>query len=181
MQDSTCPFEDQRQDLWLLADMMVLACCLLSCSSLSFSFLFRRLRSLTFETSLLRWVPTNHQLAQIEPERQTGPTCGLVALHMAANELWKRAPPASSHATADPFCSVQELLAAAVGRGFSAQGEMFSAPDLAELARDSYHLQTHILQEPTALDVCAVIALGRCVHPPVIPAEEPSVFLHWIR
>ena len=50
---------------------------------------------------------------QIPPERQTGPTCGLVALHMATRAI---------HANASaPFPGVTELLAEAAERGFSTQ------------------------------------------------------------
>ena len=50
---------------------------------------------------------------QIPPERQTGPTCGLVALHMATRALHANASASSP--------GVTELLAAAAERGFSTQ------------------------------------------------------------
>lgn len=97
---------------------------------------------------------------QVEPERQVGPTCGLVALHMAAKTLWARA--AEENTLYVETCSVDELLASAVERGFSMQGEMFSATDLATLARDSCLLNARIVEDATAREVCGLVARGRC-------------------
>ena len=58
------------------------------------------------------------RLHQVEPELQVGPTCGLVALRMAASTLLERTGPAA----AARVCSVHELLAKAIARGFSLQG-----------------------------------------------------------
>ena len=62
------------------------------------------------------------RVCQVEPELQVGPTCGLVALRMAAATLWERSRRAAPTAEATPVCSVQDLLAQAVARGFSLQG-----------------------------------------------------------
>ncbi|XP_063231549.1 actin maturation protease isoform X4 [Bacillus rossius redtenbacheri] len=59
----------------------------------------------------------------IEPVLQDGPKCGLVALSMA------------SSCTAHPL-PVDRLLREARLRGFTNHGEMFSADDMASLARD---------------------------------------------
>jgi hypothetical protein len=58
------------------------------------------------------------RLVQVEPELQVGPTCGLVALRMAASTLLER----TGRAAAARVCSVHELLAQAIARGFSVQG-----------------------------------------------------------
>ena len=42
------------------------------------------------------------------------------------------------------------------------QGEMFSAFNLATLAREACRLRTHIVRDASALDVCEHIAAGRC-------------------
>ena len=69
--------------------------------------------------------------------------------------------PSTTSPVASRACSVQELLAEAVKRGYSLQGEMFSAPDLAVLARDVCHLEVDLLQDATPRDVCMLVARGR--------------------
>jgi len=99
----------------------------------------------------------------VEPDvRQVGPTCGLVALHLAAKTLWARAPPGRAP-TEQTVCSAQELLTHAQQRGFSVQGEMFSALDLAALACDSCHLHASIVEDASPRDVCGLLARGRLV------------------
>jgi len=91
---------------------------------------------------------------RVEPELQVGPTCGLVALCMAATSICGRG---ASRARAP---SVQDLLEDAVSRGFTRQGEMFSAADLAALAH-SCGLHATIVQEACVQDVCKIVASGR--------------------
>ena len=83
-------------------------------------------------------------------------TVTLTRAHLRAQHSPSTATPVVSRA-----CSVQDLLAEAVKRGYSLQGEMFSAPDLAALARDVCHLDVDLLQDATARDVCMLVARGR--------------------
>ena len=108
---------------------------------------------------------------QVEPEMQVGPTCGLVALRMAASALLAAASSdiqtsagggeGGTAAHLPRVCEVQELLAHAVERGFSAQGEMFSADELAVLAREHCSLHTHMVHDASAQDICALLEQGR--------------------
>ncbi|XP_038623415.1 UPF0692 protein C19orf54 homolog [Tachyglossus aculeatus] len=65
---------------------------------------------------------------------QEGPQCGLVALWMAGSLL---APPAS--------VPLERIVATAMERGYTAQGEMFSAADMAKLAQEVYGCRAELL------------------------------------
>ena len=111
----------------------------------------------------------------MEPEAQVGPTCGLVALHMAAVTLCQpHALPRNQTPAGNPLtngaapadagvCSVAQLLECAVARGYSVQGEMFCVDALAALAHECCHLQTKVVQQATPQDVCEILASGRSV------------------
>ena len=61
---------------------------------------------------------------RVPPARlQVGPQCGLVALSLAA-------------ATRGLTCTTEEVQELAIKRGFSSQGEMFSASDMADLSKE---------------------------------------------
>ncbi|XP_077579039.1 actin maturation protease [Stigmatopora nigra] len=63
---------------------------------------------------------------------QDGPQCGLVALWMAAHLLW-------------PSIDMATIFQAALSRGFTAQGEMFSARNMASLAEEVCGCKTELL------------------------------------
>jgi len=105
---------DREEGLWLLADLLVRVrgVRVRACGPLR----ERRGRRARAAIAL------TGRVCQVEPELQVGPTCGLVALRMAAATLWERSRRAAPTAEATPVCSVQDLLAQAVARGFSLQG-----------------------------------------------------------
>ncbi|KAI4874356.1 hypothetical protein NFI96_022216 [Prochilodus magdalenae] len=70
----------------------------------------------------LQWVLCNKYVPSLI---QDGPKCGLVALWMAAHLL----KPAKT-------TSVEKILQTALEKGYTAQGEMFSAADMAQLAQE---------------------------------------------
>jgi len=76
-----------------------------------------------------RWLGSQHALAV---RLQQGPSCGLVAMRMAAEFL--AATPRSSSSSS----SSTSLLEAAVAAGYSKLGEMFSAAQLAALGMQYY-------------------------------------------
>ncbi len=101
---------DREEGLWLLADLAVRV-------------LGVRARACVRPVRHARAViALTGRVCQVKPELQVGPTCGLVALRMAAVTLWERTRCAAPSAEATPVCSVQDLLAQAVARGFSLQG-----------------------------------------------------------
>eukprot|EP00961_Rhodomonas_salina_P105193 1416825-Rhodomonas_salina.1 len=125
-----------------------------------------------------QWLTLDIPIASV---RQQGPTCGLVALKMGHDWL-KQQPSAplaayalarsdllSSHSTwrsnrppeHSSACSVEALLDAAIGEGFSRYGEMFSAADLAALARKTCELDVEVLHTPSAQSMCCQIAQGK--------------------
>ena len=116
-----------------------------------------------------RWLLADRQ---VEPELQVGPTCGLVALSVAAASIWARAPPCARGRRLPRARPVQELLEDAVGRGFTFQGEMFSAGHLAALARDSCGLCACVVEGASARNVSEMLAHGRS--PPVVPCRAPT-------
>ncbi|XP_074786858.1 actin maturation protease [Athene noctua] len=79
----------------------------------------------------LQWLLFHHPAP---PLIQDGPQCGLVALWMAASSL------APTHGV-----GLADLVAAARARGFTARGEMFSAADMAALARELFPCRVELL------------------------------------
>ena len=115
-----------------------------------------------------RWLLADHQ---VEPELQVGPTCGLVALSVAAASIRARSSLCLRGCRLPRVRPVQELLEDAVGRGFTFQGEMFSATHLAALARDSCNLCACVVEGASTRDVCEMLAHGRS--PSVVPSRAP--------
>uniref|UniRef100_A0A8C4X286 Actin maturation protease n=1 Tax=Erpetoichthys calabaricus TaxID=27687 RepID=A0A8C4X286_ERPCA len=65
---------------------------------------------------------------------QDGPQCGLVALWMAGHRL-----------NPEGSVTLETIVHTAVKRGYTAQGEMFSASNMALLAEELYHCQAHLM------------------------------------
>eukprot|EP00062_Callorhinchus_milii_P024343 gi/632984151/ref/XP_007908998.1/ PREDICTED: UPF0692 protein C19orf54 homolog isoform X2 [Callorhinchus milii] len=84
----------------------------------------------------LKWLLINKFIPSLI---QDGPQCGLVALRMAGHLL-------------DPHraVSLDEMVSLAVARGYTVQGEMFSAIDMKSLAEELYPCQGHLLTEGLA-------------------------------
>lgn len=105
---------------------------------------------------------------------QEGVTCGLVSLCMAADVL------SPSHAL-----SVSGLVDQAKKCGFSKQGEMFDASQMAQLARDYFGLQSVVLERWSCDALCAAVVSGKVAlvaydcapnHEPTLCEGEKS---HW--
>ncbi|XP_071497877.1 actin maturation protease-like [Diadema antillarum] len=80
--------------------------------------------------SCLRWLACNRQVTHVGQE---GPTCGLVALSMAAMMLGL------------PGRTLAVILDAARNRGFTLQGEMFSAKNTLKLAEEELEMTGMLL------------------------------------
>ncbi|KAL8220014.1 UNVERIFIED_CONTAM: hypothetical protein K2H54_037702 [Gekko kuhli] len=79
----------------------------------------------------LKWLIFNHPVPSLIQE---GPQCGLVALWMAGALL---NPPKA--------VSLEEVVQVALERGYTAQGEMFSAADVGRLAEEVFPCQAELL------------------------------------
>ncbi|XP_074075198.1 actin maturation protease [Macrotis lagotis] len=93
---------------------------------------------------------------------QEGPQCGLVALWMAGSLL---APPQDT--------PLERIVAVALQRGYTAQGEMFSAANMARLAEEVFGCQVELLLgglgEPNRHHVLQHLISG---YPLLVPYDE---------
>ncbi|KAF5905481.1 UPF0692 protein C19orf54 isoform X1, partial [Clarias magur] len=107
----------------------------------------------------LQWVLFNKYVPSLI---QDGPKCGLVALWMAAH-LVKPAPP----------ISMENIMHVAVNKGYTAQGEMFSASDMAVLAQEVCGVRVQRLSGGIAGDNAALILKHLTDGQPVlVPYDE---------
>ncbi|CAM4700256.1 unnamed protein product [Caretta caretta] len=79
----------------------------------------------------LKWLLYNRAVPSLIQE---GPQCGLVALWMAGSLL-----------SLSQDVSLERIMQVALERGYTAQGEMFSAADMAQLAEEVFQCQTELL------------------------------------
>uniref|UniRef100_A0A8C8RFE9 Actin maturation protease n=1 Tax=Pelusios castaneus TaxID=367368 RepID=A0A8C8RFE9_9SAUR len=79
----------------------------------------------------LKWLLYNRPVPSLIQE---GPQCGLVALWMAGSLL-----------NLSQSISLERIMQVALERGYTAQGEMFSAADMAQLATEVFQCQAELL------------------------------------
>ncbi|XP_067102264.1 actin maturation protease [Osmerus mordax] len=107
----------------------------------------------------LQWILFNKYIPSLI---QDGPQCGLVALWMAAN---LRNPPL--------HVSMETVVQTAVDRGYTAQGEMFSARDMALLAEEVCVCRVELLSGGMGGDNSRTILTHLCEGQPVlVPYDE---------
>ncbi|KAG7250968.1 hypothetical protein CRUP_000189, partial [Coryphaenoides rupestris] len=108
----------------------------------------------------LQWVLFNKYVPSLI---QDGPQCGLVALWMAAH---LRRPALSS-------VDMETIVETALKRGYTAQGEMFSARDMALLAEEVCSCKADLLTGGMSGDNASTVIAHMCDGKPVlIPYDE---------
>ncbi|CAL8332741.1 unnamed protein product [Boreogadus saida] len=107
----------------------------------------------------LQWILFNKYVPSLI---QDGPQCGLVALWMAAH-LRQPARPVA----------METIVETALKRGYTAQGEMFSARDMALLAREVCGCRADLLTGGMGgANAAAIVAHLRAGRPVLIPYDE---------
>lgn len=116
-------------------------------------------RQTSSQESRTLWVACNHQVRYISQE---GPTCGLVALCMAASMIQS------------PIKSPAAVLASARQQGYTIQGEMFSASNTLKFAETEFDMTGRLLSGGLESHVEeVVIHLARGL-PVLVPYDKDS-------
>eukprot|EP00057_Strongylocentrotus_purpuratus_P027409 XP_011681883.1 PREDICTED: UPF0692 protein C19orf54 homolog [Strongylocentrotus purpuratus] len=120
-----------------------------------------------------RWLACNQQIKHVG---QQGTTCGLVALCMAANMLNSAEK------------SLNVVLSSAIEKGYTLQGEMFSASNTLKFAEEEFNMTGRLLSDGLQIhrkDVISHLARGLPVLVPYDkdsnnePATRKGHFAHW--
>eukprot|EP00038_Savillea_parva_P012579 m.205599 g.205599 ORF g.205599 m.205599 type:complete len:517 (-) comp23016_c0_seq1:82-1632(-) len=115
--------------------------------------------------------PWAFQVLSVPWQRQIGPSCGLAALRMVRDFFLEQAANDNGAETTSAAAQMPSLLKAAQERGFTSDGEVFVASDLAALATDVCGLRCDVraCTALTPLDIVKALTAGHCI---IVPYDS---------